>query len=464
MRKTIERTVCAALALILALAAPCALADGGWDCPVCGQTGNVGNFCPSCGSPAPEEGWTCEVCGQPGNTGKFCVFCGSPAPEEGWTCYNCGQTGNKGNFCSNCAAPKPGSVTPAPQTPVNEHLEQIPGEAELVKVCLDRVQASSYIVNQQNPIKWVPENAVDNNETTCWQFSARRGLNGQSWLVLYLTAPEAVDMIWFKNGFWGYTEKGDDQYVINARPKMVRVEFLYAGESAFRDSEQVALRDESRNGWQRASLRHRENVTAVRLVFTSIYKGSHFANDVCLSEVMMVQKAPASIAKAPQAEGAPVIYESRPEVSGCSLLMRLATRSGPGTEYDEPGIFFNNNWQQQKVRVLGKSYDGSIWWVLVDFSNGSKGDYRIWTGLKRVDVDLNKLKEIKPIGDGYVSPTGETYRGPGGKYAKAKVTISGWQPVKAYDREKGYVEIEFKQGSKVYRLWVPEAYTFITWK
>ena len=56
-----------------------------------------------------------------------------------------------------------------------------------------------------------------------------------------------------------------------------------------------------------------------------------------------------------------------------------------------------------------------------------------------------------------------SYR-PGGKYAKAKVTISGWQPVKAYDREKGYVEIEFKQGSKVYRLWVPEAYTFITWK
>ena len=50
--------------------------------------------------------WTCE-CGQEGNTGKFCSSCGKPkpVPVEGWTC-ECG-TVNKGKFCQNCGKPKP---------------------------------------------------------------------------------------------------------------------------------------------------------------------------------------------------------------------------------------------------------------------------------------------------------------------------------------------------------------------
>ena len=143
--------------------------------------------------------------------------------------------------------------------------------------------------------------------------------------------------------------------------------------------------------------------------------------------------------------------------------MKLATRSGPGTQYDEPGTFFGKNWQTQNVKVLGKAWDGSIWWVLVDFSNGGKASYRVWTGLKRVDVDINKVKEYYPKGQGTVNSTSETYRGPGGKYARANVSINGWKDVEAYGRENGYVEVEFQQGSKWYRLWVPENETSIDW-
>ena len=86
----------------------------GWTCS-CGQTGNIGKFCMSCGSPKPEpkppEGaWDCE-CGQKGNTGKFCMGCGKPKPAatatepEGWTC-SCG-TVNQGKFCMNCGNKKP---------------------------------------------------------------------------------------------------------------------------------------------------------------------------------------------------------------------------------------------------------------------------------------------------------------------------------------------------------------------
>ena len=60
-------------------------------------------------APATISGWTC-ACGQTGNTGKFCVSCGAKKPEntDGWTCA-CGQR-NKGKFCSECGAQKPEGV------------------------------------------------------------------------------------------------------------------------------------------------------------------------------------------------------------------------------------------------------------------------------------------------------------------------------------------------------------------
>jgi len=62
-----------------AAAAPQAAAPqpqaAGWTCS-CGQTGNVGKFCPNCGASQPSADWTCS-CGQV-NTGKFCSNCGKP--------------------------------------------------------------------------------------------------------------------------------------------------------------------------------------------------------------------------------------------------------------------------------------------------------------------------------------------------------------------------------------------------
>ena len=432
MHRNTKRRLCVILTLTLIAAAACALAEV-WICPECGQTGNTGKFCPNCAAPAPAEGWTCE---------------------------NCGQSGNTGNFCTNCASPKPGAS--APRAVVNERLEQIPGESDRVKVRTQKAEASSYIVNKQDPGRWVPGNAVDGNESTCWQFSAKKGLKGKTWISLITGSAQTVDEIWFKNGFWAYNDKGKEQYSINARPKAVRVEFQYEGTNGFRDAAELTLRDQSFNGWQKFALGRHERVTAVRIAILSIYKGSHFENDVCLSEAMLVQNAPAATARAAGAAASTAVYESRPDVTGVGLLMKLATRSGPGTKYDEPGTFFGNNWKETTVRVLGKHWDGSIWWVLVDFGGGGKA-YRVWTGLKRVDVDINKVKEVYAIGQGTVSATSETYRGPGKKYAKAKVDITKWRDVEAYGRENGFVEVEFQQGKKWYRVWVPEGVTSIDW-
>lgn len=85
-----------------------AAAPAGWTC-TCGQSGNMGKFCQSCGNPqpAPAESWQCS-CGATA-TGKFCPECGKPKPAaDGWTC-SCG-TVNKGKFCQDCGKPKPAGV------------------------------------------------------------------------------------------------------------------------------------------------------------------------------------------------------------------------------------------------------------------------------------------------------------------------------------------------------------------
>ena len=137
------------------------------------------------------------------------------------------------------------------------------------------------------------------------------------------------------------------------------------------------------------------------------------------------------------------------------LLMRLSTRSGPSTRYDEPGTFFQKTWQNETVRVLGKEWDGNIWWVLVDFQNGQTA-YRVWTGLKRVNVNLDAVPEVYSIGQGTVDAT-ETRRGPGSNYAKGP-TIYSWKDVVAYAWENGYVEVEYynEADNMIYRCWVPE--------
>ena len=207
-----------------------------------------------------------------------------------------------------------------------------------------------------------------------------------------------------------------------------------------------------------ANKREAEKVTGVRIRVITYYSGSQFPNDVSLSEVMLVQHASASGAMPAQGNQTAVIYESRPEVSGCELLDRLSTRSGPGTVYQEPGTFFRNNtWKGRTVRVLKKGRGDGVWWVQVDFQTDNGNRYRVWTGKKRVDVDLDKVSEEIPIGDCDIYATSDTRWGPGGSYAAANVVLRTNAVGNLYEVENGWADVEYycNDGSHG-RVWVPQ--------
>ena len=431
MKKAVIRILAVTLALILASGSFCVLAEGG--------------------------DWTCENCGQTGNTGKFCPNCGAAKPDGSWDCDNCGETGNTGKFCPNCGAAKPaGGAGSANVQTVNEWLEQIPGETDRVKVCLLGVEASGYINNKD---KWIPEHAVDGDESTCWQVRFKDSQKGKVWLQLNTGNEQTVEEIWFKNGFWAYNTDGKDQYYMNARARKIRVSFRYNGETAFRDEIELNLKDEVFTDWQRYSLGRHEHVAAVRMTVYSKYAGNEEScvNDLCLSEVMLVKNAPAAGAKPAPASKTATVYESNPAISGAKLLMKIATRSGPGTEYESTGTFFGNNWQEQTVKVTGRDWDGSMWWVQLDFWNGKKARYRVWTVLKRVDVNIDKVKEVNKAGTLHVEPT-KAYCGPGTGYAKLKDVLFAEDNVDFYGWENGFVEIDYYDVNRSVqrRCWVPE--------
>ena len=100
----------------------------------------------------------------------------------------------------------------------------------------------------------------------------------------------SFDEIWIKNGFWKKSD-GKDQYLRNSRVKTMTVEFSYPDGDGYRDAVSVSLKDDKkRKDWTVISLDHKTLVHAVRFRIDSIYQGTKFKNDVCISEVMFVKR------------------------------------------------------------------------------------------------------------------------------------------------------------------------------
>lgn len=136
-------------------------------------------------------------------------------------------------------------------------------------------------------------------------------------------------------------------------------------------------------------------------------------------------------------------------------LMRVASRSGPGTNYDELGSYHK---QGYTLTVLSRAYDenNGIWWLQVELNYGSELR-RVYTGLKRVDIDINDVQDEYPLFYARVKSSNIPYYGPGTAYTAHKNAIAAGTEGIIYGFEDGWVLFEFYNADKKQyrRVWMP---------
>lgn len=178
---------------------------------------------------------------------------------------------------------------------------------------------------------------------------------------------------------------------------------------------------------------------------------------VSLMMVLLCLMGCIAMAESEQHVDAGIYANTYPFVQSAPLKMRLATRSGPSTQYDELGSFLKTG---ENVDVISKAYDeeNGIWWLQVGFSaNGKK--YRAYTGLKRVDIDVDTVPEEQPMGRIRVNAATIPYCGPGEDYMSFNKEIpAGWNGT-VYAQEDGWMQIEFclAKNESYRRVWLPQS-------
>ena len=138
------------------------------------------------------------------------------------------------------------------------------------------------------------------------------------------------------------------------------------------------------------------------------------------------------------------------------LNQRMATRTGPGTKYDEPGTFFSGGWNGVQVRVLSRSDNKT--WALVEFSyNG--GLMRAYTGFKRLDgVRPENVGTETVLGTGYTEGSVTAYYGPGPNYLRMKHDVPGNVSCDVIMEENGYLLVDYPYytgETERSRSWIP---------
>ena len=138
-----------------------------------------------------------------------------------------------------------------------------------------------------------------------------------------------------------------------------------------------------------------------------------------------------------------------------TLRTKIATRSGPGTQYTDLGTYFTGG---KQVTAVSKVFDkrNRIWWVQVEFLYRS--EYRrAYTGHKRLTVSLGQLPEEKPLGMARLAESVVPAYGPGEQYASYARALPAGMEVTVCNHESGYIQIEYQNDAKkMKRAWVPE--------
>ena len=136
------------------------------------------------------------------------------------------------------------------------------------------------------------------------------------------------------------------------------------------------------------------------------------------------------------------------------LNQRLATRSGPSTQYDELGSYFKaGTW----LTALSAAWDdvNEIWWIQVEFQYQGKWR-RAYTGLKRLDMDVSSVRTESQQAFVRTIRNTAAYYGPGTHYSKYAKAVPQNTAGVVYWVENGWAQLEFYDSTlnKLRRVWI----------
>lgn len=149
--------------------------------------------------------------------------------------------------------------------------------------------------------------------------------------------------------------------------------------------------------------------------------------------------------------------EDMPLIYG-TLNQRMATRTGPSTDYPEPGTFLSKG---KQVRIISVAFDANeVPWVQVELTYGKK-HIRAYTGLKRFDqVDVNDIpREFNYDFEAILNQDVTPLYGPGTEYSAYSFTLEAGSSVSVIDYENGYAMCDFyaQDDEEWNRVWIPDS-------
>lgn len=327
---------------------------------------------------------------------------------------------------------------------------------------------------------------TDDNPLTAWY-----GANADR--LTLLIDGQTVREIWIRNGL----HSNSSAYLQAGRPSQIAVEIAFGNRQTvvyrYRLDDTYAGSSASRNwfdGYQRLLLPEPlRNVSSVTLTMEAFLRGQAgyppALSDVVLSSgqpssrppgVVFYPSAPTAAPTSaptalppvmfsdvipPQPTGQPTVALSTlPPTAGtvgilAPLLERIATRTGPGTLYDEPGSFLQAG---DMVRVVSKAWDmtNQLYWLQVNFTaNGVR--YRVYTPAQRVAIDLSAVPDDPAGMPAVVLERSSLYYGPGVDYLAHTDTVASGMAGTVYTVENDWALFEWYDSyqSLLRRAWVP---------
>ena len=291
-------------------------------------------------------------------------------------------------------------------------------------------------------------NVLDNNARTVFSYIHWTGKAADDVPELRFSFNyNDISDIWIRNGnISGYTA-----YYDNARAKEIDITVAslngtYTYSYIMDDGYDISSRNSSWNsGYQKCALPSTVyDVFRVDIFIRSCRAGTKEKYNVCVSDILFTTPSK------PTYTTSPFIDDGNFYVT---LNQRLATRSGPSTNYDELGSYFSAG---TEIKAISKAWDtrNDIWWVQVEFAyNGTAR--RAYTGLKRLNMSAESVPTEKVLSsDAVVRRDCRTAWGPGESYAPHNEVMPAGTRGVIYSIERDYAQFEYFDGKIYHRVWI----------